>query len=62
MLKQARNLILAALEGYIASVNSLAEAAVLRGVPLEGAHHRAMQHEAERYRARIAALGTGDGS
>ncbi|KKN20456.1 hypothetical protein LCGC14_0935370 [marine sediment metagenome] len=56
-----RNLALAVLEGYIADVNALAEAEVLRGEPLEGAHHRAMQHEAERYRARTAALGASDG-
>lgn len=57
----ARNLALAVLENYIAAVNAEAEAEVLRGRPLEGTHHRAMQREADRYRARIAALGTSDG-
>jgi hypothetical protein len=48
---------LAVLNDYIAEVNRLAEADVLAGNPLEGAHHRAMGPAAERVRARIKGEG-----
>ncbi len=52
-----RDLMLAELEGYISDVNAAAEADVLAGNAIEGAHHRAMETVAAKHRAEIAALG-----
>ena len=52
----ARALALATLEDYVAEVQRMAEADVIAGRPLEGAHYRAMSRVATKHRARIEAL------